>query len=183
MGYGTCTLKYLTDAYIGTAGICNNPVLNIMVYPKHRWYEQIMIPEFSGMKFFEPEIFSKKFQFKFLITEKIQVPRLKTSRKVTSKFWNNISLKELSLSKSPIYMGRLFRIFKGVCWLGAQKRSEKIFKFFSPSFYMIIPLIPNHLIFTTWDTSIVVAPSKRNILTQTRVDIGSTQVRGFHMKQ
>ena len=71
-----------------TAGVCNNPVLNIMVYPKHRWYEQIMIPEFSGMKFFEPEIFSKKFQFKFLITEKIQVPRLKTSRKVTSKFWN-----------------------------------------------------------------------------------------------
>ena len=65
-----------------------HPVLNIMVYPKHRWYEQIMIPEFSGMKFFEPEIFSKKFQFKFLITEKIQVPRLKTSRKVTSKFWN-----------------------------------------------------------------------------------------------
>ena len=40
-----------------------------------------MIPEFSGMKFFEPEIFSKKFQFKFLITEKIQVPRLKTSIK------------------------------------------------------------------------------------------------------
>ena len=73
---------------VGTAGVCNNPVLNIMVYPKHRWYEQIMIPEFSGMKFFEPEIFSKKFQFKFLITEKIQVPRLKTSRKVTSKFWN-----------------------------------------------------------------------------------------------
>ena len=71
-----------------TARLCNNPVLNIMVYPKHRWYEQIMIPEFSGMKFFEPEIFSKKFQFKFLITEKIQVPRLKTSRKVTSKFWN-----------------------------------------------------------------------------------------------
>ena len=74
--------------YILTAGIWPNPVLNIMVYPKHRWYEQIMIPEFSGMKFFEPEIFSKKFQFKFLITEKIQVPRLKTSRKVTSKFWN-----------------------------------------------------------------------------------------------
>ena len=73
---------------IGTAGVCNNPVLNIMVYPKHRWYEQIMIPEFSGMKFFEPEIFSKKFQFKFLITEKIQVPRLKTSKKVTPKFWN-----------------------------------------------------------------------------------------------
>ena len=69
-------------------------LLNIMVYPKHRWYEQIMIPEFSGMKFFEPEIFSKKFQIKFLITEKIQVPRLKTSRKVTSKFWNwSISLK------------------------------------------------------------------------------------------
>ena len=67
----------------------------------------------------------------------------------------------------------IFRVFKGVCWLGAQKRSEKIFKFFPPSFYMIIPLIPNHLIFTTWDTSIVVAPSKRNILTQTRVDIGS----------
>ena len=77
-------------------------------------------------------------------------------------------------------MGRLFRIFKGVCWLGAQKRSEKIFKFFSPSFYMIIPLIPNHLIFTTWDTSIVVAPSKRNILTQTRVDIGSTQLRSSY---
>ena len=84
--------------------------------------------------------------------------------------------KELSLSKSPIYsyMGRLFRVFKGVCWLGAQKRSEKNFKFFPPSDYMIIPLIPNHLIFTTWDTSIVVAPSKRNILTQTRVGIGST---------
>ena len=90
------SVKYLTGlghipavtiyaAYIGTAGIWRNPVLNIMVYPKHRWYEQIMIPEFSGMKFFEPEIFSKKFQFKFLITEKIQVPRLKTSRKVTSK--------------------------------------------------------------------------------------------------
>ena len=62
---------------IVTAGVWRNPVLNIMVYPKHRWYEQIMIPEFSGMKFFEPEIFSKKFQFKFLITEKIQVPRLK----------------------------------------------------------------------------------------------------------
>ena len=60
-------------------------LLNIMVYPNHRWYEQIMIPEFSGVKFFEPEIFSKKFQIKFLITEKIQVPRLKTSRKVTSK--------------------------------------------------------------------------------------------------
>ena len=90
--------------------------------------------------------------------------------------------KELSLSKSPIniYIGRLFRVFKGVCWLGAQKRSEKIFKFFSPSFYMIIPLIPNHLIFTTWDTSIVVAPSKRNILTQTRVDIGSTQLRSSY---
>ena len=93
------SVKYLTGllqtpalriytVYILTAGVCNNPVLNIMVYPKHRWYEQIMIPEFSGMKFFEPEIFSKKFQFKFLITEKIQVPRLKTSRKVTSKFWN-----------------------------------------------------------------------------------------------
>lgn len=26
-----------------TAGVCNNPVLNIMVYPNHRWYEQIMI--------------------------------------------------------------------------------------------------------------------------------------------
>ena len=76
-----------------------------------------------------------------------------------------------------LYIGRLFRVFKGVCWLGAQKRSEKIFKFFPPPFYMIIPLIPNHLIFTTWDTSIVVAPSKRNILTQTRVDIGSTQLR------
>ena len=47
-----------------------------------------MIPEFSWMKFFEPEIFSKKFQIKFLITEKIQVPRLKTSKKVTSNFWN-----------------------------------------------------------------------------------------------
>ena len=45
---------------------------------------------------------------------------------------------------------------------------------------MIIPLIPNHLIFTTWDTSIVVAPSKRNILTQTRVDIGSTQLRSSY---
>ena len=45
---------------VGTAGVCNNPVLNIMVYPKHRWYEQIMIPEFSGMKFFEPEISSQK---------------------------------------------------------------------------------------------------------------------------
>ena len=87
------SVKYLT-VYILRAGICNNPVLNIMVYPKHRWYEQIMIPEFSGMKFFEPEIFSKKFQFKFLITEKNQVPRQKTSRKMTSKFWNwSISLK------------------------------------------------------------------------------------------
>ena len=55
-------------AYPGGDYICS---LNIMVYPKHRWYEQIMIPEFSGMKFFEPEIFSKKFQFKFLISEKI----------------------------------------------------------------------------------------------------------------
>ena len=104
------SVKYLTGlgqtpavttyaAYVGTAGVCPNPVLNIMVYPKHRWYEQIMIPEFSGMKFFEPEIFSKKFQIKFLITEKIQVPRLKTSRKVTSKFWNwsiYILLMELS---------------------------------------------------------------------------------------
>ena len=86
-----------------TAGLCPNPVLNIMVYPKHRWYEQIMIPEFSGMKFFEPEIFSKKFQFKFLITEKIQVPRLKTSRKVTSKFWNW----SIYISYSPRYLYRL----------------------------------------------------------------------------
>ena len=79
---------------IGTAGVCRNPVLNIMVYPKHRWYEQIMIPEFSGMKFFEPEIFSKKFpleiQIKFLISEKIQVPRLKTSRKVYSNYWSTV---------------------------------------------------------------------------------------------
>ena len=93
------SVKYLTGllqslavriytVYILTAKLCNNPVLNIMVYPKHHWYEQIIIPEFSGLKFFEPEILSKKFQFKFLITEKIQVPRLKTSRKVTSKFWN-----------------------------------------------------------------------------------------------
>ena len=85
-----------------------------------------------------------------------------------------------SQSKSPVYIRCLFRVFKGVCWLGAQKRSEKIFKFFPPSDYMIIPLIPNHLIFTTRDTSIVVAPSKRNILTQTRVDIGSTQLRSSY---
>ena len=52
-------------ANAGGAYICSNPVLNIMVYPKHRWYEQIMIPEFSGMKFFEPEIFSKNFSLNF----------------------------------------------------------------------------------------------------------------------
>ena len=51
-----------------------------MVYPDHRWYEyeqilSILEPD-SGMKFFEPAIFSKKFQFKFMITEKLQVPRL-----------------------------------------------------------------------------------------------------------
>ena len=86
LGQSLAVRTYTVDVL--TAKLCPNPVLNIMVYPKHRWYEQIMIPEFSGMKFFEPEIFSKKFQFKFLITEKIQVPRLKTSRKVTSKFWN-----------------------------------------------------------------------------------------------
>ena len=79
------SVKYLTG--LGQSLAVRTYTLNIMVYPKHRWYEQIMIPEFSGMKFFEPEIFSKKFQFKFLITEKIQVPRLKTSRKVTSKLY------------------------------------------------------------------------------------------------
>jgi len=41
--------------------------------PDHRWYEQIMNHEFCGMKFLEPAIFS----IKFLITETIQVPRLK----------------------------------------------------------------------------------------------------------
>ena len=60
--------------YIGTARICPNPVLNIMVYPDHRWYEyeqilSILGPD-SGMKFFEPAIFSKK-----LITEKISLKK------------------------------------------------------------------------------------------------------------
>ena len=50
------------------------PVLNIMVYPDHRWYEyeqilSILGPD-SGMKFFEPAIFSKK-----LITEKISLKK------------------------------------------------------------------------------------------------------------
>ena len=48
-----------------------------MVYPDHRWYEQIMSHEFSGMKFLEPAIFSGNFRLKFLIPETIQVPRLK----------------------------------------------------------------------------------------------------------
>ena len=130
------SVKYLTGlrhipavttyaAYVGTAGICRNPVLNIMVYPKHRWYEQIMIPEFSGMKFFEPEIFSKKFQFKFLITEKIQVPRLKTSRKVTSKFWNwSISIKYNSLRPQNQFLshGQIPRTKR--CFINEKKKKK-----------------------------------------------------------
>ena len=77
-----------------------------------------MIPEFSGMKFFEPEIFSKKFQFKFLITEKIQVPRLKTSRKVTSKFWNwsiDIYLLTLGFFFSVIFLFPRGKIKEDIC--------------------------------------------------------------------
>ena len=45
--------------------------------PDHRWYEQIMNHEFSGVKIFGASNFFKEFQFKFLITERIQVSRLK----------------------------------------------------------------------------------------------------------
>ena len=61
----------------------------------------------------------------------------------------------------------------GGAWAAAAAGGLKNFSKISP---LILHDHPTHHKSPTWNTSIVVAPSKRNILTQTRVDIGSTQV-------